>query len=108
MIPQMRERSRPEAIKNLETSLIIEEIANKESLEVDAESLTERLDEVKKSIKEKDIDEEKLRIIVSEQLLTDKTLDWLQEQTNVELVPEGSLKESEDTEENPEETTGDQ
>lgn len=108
MIPQMRERTRPEAIKNLHTSLIIEEIAKKESIEVDSESLTERVEEVKKSIKEKDIDEEKLRTIVSEQLLTDKTLDWLQEQTNVELVPEGSLKESEDTEENPEETTGDQ
>jgi trigger factor len=105
MIPEMRERTRPEAIKNLQKILIVKEIAKRESIGVENETLKERINKVKESLQGKDIDEAKLEKIVSEELLTDKTLTWLQEKTNLELVPQGSLQESEETEENKEETT---
>jgi trigger factor len=105
MIPQMRERSRPEAIKNLQKMLIVKEIAKKEAIEVESEALKERITQVKATLQEKDIDEAKLEKIVSEELLTDKVLSWLQDKTQVELVPEGSLQKSEETEEKEEETT---
>ena len=41
--------------------------------------------------KDKDIDQDKLREIVQEEILTEKILDWLQANATVELVPEGTL-----------------
>jgi trigger factor len=93
-VPQMREHSRPEAVKNLQTSLIIQQIAQQESINIEPEALAERLAKVKANLKDKDIDEEKLQTLVLNELVAEKTLDWLQERTNVELVPEGSLSQS--------------
>jgi len=39
----------------------------------------------------KDIDVDRLREVVEEELLTDKIMNWLAEHSTVELVPEGSL-----------------
>lgn len=103
-IPQMREASKPEAIKNLNLNLIIKQIGKQESIIVEEDALTKRINEVKENLKDKEIDEVKLLTIVSDELLTEKVLSWLQEKTNVELVPEGSLKPSEEESETEEET----
>lgn len=97
MIPVMREKSRPEAIENLTRILILKEIAKKESISVDSSVLTTRKNEVRASLKNKDVDEVKLDKIISEELLIDQTLSWLQEKTNVELVPVGSLSTPEES-----------
>jgi trigger factor len=92
-VPEMKERSRPEAIKNLQLSLIISEIASKESLTVAPELIEERIAKVKENAQKQsqELDEDKLEKLVKEELLTEKTLDWLQEKTKVELLPQGSL-----------------
>jgi len=95
-IPEMRKRTRPEAINNLNTSLILKEIAERESIEVSPEELDAKLAELKAKLSDQDINEERLRGILSEDLLLEKTLDFLQEKATVELVPEGSLTKSED------------
>lgn len=107
-IPEMRERTRPEAVKNLQISLIIEQIAKQESITVEPELIEERINKVKENARKQkqELDEEKLDKIVKEELLIEKTLDWLQEKTKVELVPEGTLNPPE-TEEPEGEESGD-
>lgn len=105
-IPQMRERSRPEAINNVKTELIIKEIAKQESIEVSEEDLNEKIKEVKGNLqgqKIEDIDEEKLEKMVSNDLISEKVLSWLKEKSNVELVPEGSLSETEESDDSSQE-----
>ncbi len=110
-IPQLRERSRPEAILRLKRTLALGEVAKKESLEVDAAAVDARVKEVLEQYKgqEQEIDADQLRAVTEEDLLKEKILTWLIEKSTVELVPEGTLskvaeaddaEEPSDTEEN--------
>ncbi len=90
-IPQLRERSRPEAIDRIKRSLALQEVAKRESLQVESAAVDERVKEMLEQYKDKDIDQERLREIVQEEILTEKILDWLQANATVELVPEGTL-----------------
>ena len=99
----MRENSRPEAVKNLQIGLIVKQIAQEKSLEVEPEAISERIAKVKETLKNKDVDPEKLQKLVADELLVEKTLDWLQEKNKIELLPQGSLSKS--SEETQEETT---
>ncbi|NCO75131.1 MAG: trigger factor [Cyanobacteria bacterium] len=100
VVTKMRETAKPEASKNLHTTLIIEKIAEQESITVSDEEVTAKTIEIKSTLKERDVDEVKLQKYVKHDLLAEKTLDWLQEKTQVELVPFGSLtKEEESTDE---------
>ncbi|MDM9583011.1 MULTISPECIES: trigger factor [unclassified Nostoc] len=102
IIPQLRERSRTEAIERIKRSLSLREIGKRESIEVTPEEIAARVTELLEQYpEEQDVDEDKLRSIVENELLTEKIIDWLLEHSSVELVPEGSLspaKETEDTE----------
>ena len=94
-VPQMRERSRPEAIERLEKSLILAEIAKRESIELEPEAVEAKVKEMSAQLADREFDMERLRTVVEEDLLEEKTLNWLQEKATVELVPKGSLEESE-------------
>jgi trigger factor len=94
-IPAMRERTKPEAINNLKTSLILEEIAKRESLQVDQEKLAEKVKDLQEQFADQNFDQERLESFVKEDLLKEATLEWLKERANVELVPQGSLKQQE-------------
>ena len=96
-IPKMRELSRVNAIQNLQNSLFIEEIAKQESIVVEPEKLEAKIKEVEESLtkSQQPYDQSRLKEMLQEQLLQEKTLDWLQEKTTVELLPEGSLESSE-------------
>ena len=96
VVSRLRERSRPEAIENIKESLILTEIGNKEAIEVEPEVLKTKIEEIKKQLSDQSFDEDKLKKVVADDLLKEKILDWLQEQAEVELVPEGSLSETED------------
>lgn len=100
VVSKMRETAKPEASKNLHTTLIIEKIAEIESITVSDDDVTAKTIEIKATLKDRDVDEVKLQKYVKHDLLAEKTLDWLQEKTQVELVPFGSLtKEEESTDE---------
>ena len=104
-IPVMRERSRQDAIENLQKSLFLKKIALQESIAVEPEKVEARIKEVTQQLSQskQEYDLEQLKNMVEEELLEENTLDWLQEKTKVELVPVGSLSSSE-TEEKPPET----
>ncbi|MEH1866755.1 MAG: trigger factor [Nostoc sp.] len=99
IIPQLRERSRTEAIERIKRSLSLREVGKRESIEVTPEEIAARVKELLEQYpEEKEVDEDRLRSIVENELLTEKTIDWLLEHSSVELVPEGSLSPSEETE----------
>ncbi|MEH2286735.1 trigger factor [Nostoc sp.] len=99
IIGQLRERSRTEAIERIKRSLSLREIGKRESIEVTPEEIAARVTELLEQYREEqDVDEDKLRSIVENELLTEKIIDWLLEHSSVELVPEGSLTPAEETE----------
>ncbi|MFS0515536.1 trigger factor [Nostoc sp. UIC 10607] len=99
IIPQLRERSRTEAIERIKRSLSLREVGKRESIEVTPEEIAARVTELLEQYpEEQDVDEDRLRSIVENELLTEKTIDWLLEHSSVELVPEGSLSPAEETE----------
>ncbi|MEH2196365.1 MAG: trigger factor [Nostoc sp.] len=99
IIPQLRERSRTEAIERIKRSLSLREVGKRESIEVTPEEIAARVKELLEQYpEEKEVDEDRLRSIVENELLTEKTIDWLLEHSSVELVPEGSLTPAEETE----------
>lgn len=94
-IPKMRQNARPEAIERLQQSLILKEIAKAESITPDPEAIEDKIKEVTEQLSDREIDRERLRDMVEEDLLSEKTLEWLKEKATVELVPKGSLEEEE-------------
>lgn len=95
VIPQLRERSRGEAIERIKRSLALREIGKRESIEVSADEIEARVKELMEQYAQKDVDEDRLREVVENELLTEKIIDWLLERSTVELVPEGSLSAAE-------------
>ncbi|MCU0538047.1 MAG: trigger factor [Hydrococcus sp. Prado102] len=98
-IPRMRANARPEAMNRLKQNLILKEIAKVESLEPEQEAIAARIKEVTEQLGDRELDMERLNEMVQEELLSEKTLDWLKEKATVELVPKGSLTPTEADEE---------
>ena len=94
-VPMLRDNARPEAVNNLKKSLIINEIAKKEGLEPDSATISAKIAEIQAELAGQDIDQERLNKMVREDLVNENTYSWLREKTQVELLPEGSLSESE-------------
>ena len=92
-LPRLRENARPEAVERLKQTLILQEIFKVESLALEEAEIEERSNEIKEQLEGQDVDPDKLRAVVEEQLTTEKTLIWLKEKATVELVPKGSLEE---------------
>lgn len=109
IIPQLRERSRDEAIERLKRSLGLREVGKRESIELTPEEIQARVNELMEQYADQDIDPERLRSVVENELLTEKIIDWLLAHSTVELVPEGSLtpaeEETEEITETAEETS---
>ncbi|MGC9502190.1 trigger factor [Baaleninema sp.] len=97
-LPQLRERSRPEAIEKLKQDLALKKIAEVEQLQPSDEEIKTRMAEVRDQLSDRDIDETRLHSFVEDELVSQKALDWLRERAKIELVPEGTLSESEEDE----------
>ncbi|MBK1987969.1 trigger factor [Sphaerospermopsis aphanizomenoides BCCUSP55] len=97
IIPQLRERSQPEAIERLKRSLAIEEIGKRESIQVTPEEVAARVKEILEQYTDEEIDPIRLQSVVEKELANDKILDWLLNNSTVELVPAGSLSTKEET-----------
>lgn len=89
-MPALRQQSRPEATTNLKQSLGLKELGQRESLEVSAEEINARIEELKDRLPQ-DIDSVRLREAIKSEMLKEKALEWLEEHANIELVPEGTL-----------------
>jgi trigger factor len=98
-IPKMKENCRPDAINNLKQQLAIAEIAQKEGIVVSDEAIVAKMSEIIPQLAGQDIDENRLRSFITEDLQKEQTLAWLKDNAKVELVPEGSLKPADSEEE---------
>lgn len=104
IIPQLRERSQPEAIERLKRSLAVEEIGKRESITVTVEEVNAKVKELLQQYEDEDIDAVRLQSVVEAQLINEKIMDWLVANSSVELVPAGSLSKKEETTEETETT----
>lgn len=92
LVGNMRDRSRPEAIARLRRTLALSEVAKRESIEVDEKELAAKIEEFMQNYQDQDVDPERVRQVLEDDLLEEKVLDWLETNGTVELVPEGTLQ----------------
>ena len=90
-IPQLRNNARAEAVQRLKQILIIKKIAQSESIEPNPDEIRERVSIIKARFANESLDIDKLRAIVTEEIIAEKTLTLLKEKVIVELVPLGTL-----------------
>ena len=95
-IPKMKENCRTDAISNLKQQLAIAEIAKQEEIVITDEAIVAKMSEILPQLAGEDIDENRLRSYITEDLQKEQTLAWLKDHAKVELVPEGSLKPAEE------------
>jgi trigger factor len=91
----LKDRSRPEAVERIKRTLALGEVAKRESLKVEEAEINQRAQDVLEELEGRDIDMNRLRSAVEEDLLKEKIMDWLTEHSTFELVPEGTLKKEE-------------
>ena len=107
LVEGMRKNARPEALAQLKQRLAVEELAQKESIEASEEDVDAKVSEFVEQYGDRDIDMARLRGILEEELVEEKVLDWLIENNEVELVPEGSLTPDEAVEDGDDAEDGD-
>ncbi|MCU0565183.1 MAG: trigger factor [Oculatellaceae cyanobacterium Prado106] len=96
LVSVLREQAKPEAMTRIKRTLALGEVAKLESLTVEASAVEARVSELLEEFGgDRDIDINRVREFVTEDLLKDNILDWLEANGTVELVPEGSLKPAE-------------
>ena len=103
-VPMLRDNARPEAVSNLQKSLILQEIAKKEALEPNQDAIEAKIAEIRPQLAGQEVDEERLLEMVTSDLLSENTYKFLRDKAQIELVPEGSLKEAPEEQEQDSET----
>jgi len=97
-IPMLKERSRPDAINRIKRTLALGEVAKQQSIQVSPEDVSAKVDDMLSRLdpaEQQGIDRDRLQSVIAEDLLKEKIIDWLIEQSDIELVPEGTLKSAE-------------
>jgi trigger factor len=114
MIPGLKENFRNEAVGRVKRTLALAEVAQKENLSIETEALEQRFQEVLTTMGDREVDRVRLREVLEDELLHDKVIGWLKENSEVALVdkievaPEAEPESSSDLEvedSEPEETS---
>jgi trigger factor len=94
-VPMLKERSRPDAIDRLKRTMALGEVAKQADLVVLDAELALKMTETLEELEGQDVDPERLRGMLQEEMLKEKILAHIEANSTVELVPEGSLKPAE-------------
>ena len=86
----LREQYSSEAVKKLKISLGLKEVAEREAIKLEPTEINARIEEVRPSLTG-EVDPERLRSFISEEMLKEKALEWIEERANIELLPQGTL-----------------
>ncbi|MCU0523637.1 MAG: trigger factor [Elainella sp. Prado103] len=105
VVAMLRDQARPEALNRLQRTLVLGEVAKQESIEVEPDAVQAKMQEIMADYEGQDIDVDRLREVVQEDLLREQILAWLEANNTIELVPEGSLQAAEPAPEEPEPET---
>lgn len=93
VVESLRERTRPDAVTRLLRTMALGEIAKLESITVEQAEVDAKVQEVLEDVEDtSDINSDRLREVLEEDLLKEKIFSWLEENNTVELVPEGTLQ----------------
>ena len=95
LVRSLMDTSRPEAEERLRRSLALKALATAEAIEVEAKELEAKVKEISRGLSQQgNIDPERLRLAVADDLLRDKLLDWLEANSTItEKAPEDPAKE---------------
>ena len=98
LVARLREQSRPEAMTRIKRTLALGEIAKREEIKASDEEIAAKVNEWLEQLGEnaQGLDPDRLRSVVAEDVLKEKIMDWLLAQSEVELVPEGTLTPADD------------
>jgi trigger factor len=91
VIPALKERSRPEATDRIKRTLALGQVAKLEDLKVDEDALKTRYQDTLVELRGQDIDPKRLMEVLSEDMLKEVILDWIEANWTLEMVPEGTL-----------------
>jgi trigger factor len=84
VVRSLMDTSRPEAEKRLRRSLALRALAKAEAIAVPDAEVTTRLAEVRRELSNRpDLDEERLRLAVADDLLQEKLLEWLEAHSTI-------------------------
>ncbi len=92
LVEEMRRLNMPEAINRLRRKVALDEIVKRENLTVDEAAQNERVANTLAALKDNKIDPRRLASLISEEMLTEKAVAWVIENSSIELVEAGSLK----------------
>jgi trigger factor len=94
LVRSLMDTSRPEAEERLRRSLALKALATAEAIEVEAKELDAKVKEISRGLSQQgNIDPERLRLAVADDLLRDKLLDWLEANSTItEKAPEDAAK----------------
>ncbi|MDX2228613.1 MAG: trigger factor [Leptolyngbyaceae cyanobacterium bins.349] len=98
LVGRLRQQSRPDAIERIQRTLGLGEIAKQQEIVATEDEITARVNEVLEELGENraNIDPDRLKSVISEDVLKEKIMDWLIEHSTIEMVPEGSLSPTEE------------
>ena len=97
LVEEMRRLNMPEAINRLRRKVALDEIVKCENLTIEEAVLKERVANTLAALKDNKIDPLRLSSLISEEMLTEKAVAWVIENSSIELVEAGSLKPQEVT-----------
>jgi trigger factor len=88
VVRSLMDTSRPEAEKRLRRSLALRALAVEEKIEVPAAEVAARVTEVLRELSNQpNLDEDRLRLAVADDLLQEKLLDWLEAHATLSESP---------------------
>lgn len=96
MVASMKERSRPEAIQEVKTELLLAEISKAVKVQVDPKEVREKTKATLAMVDSRKVDRRKLEQVIEADMYKERTIAWLVEHSTFEMVPEGTLKPQED------------
>ena len=96
LVRSLMDTSRPEAEERLRRSLALKALAAAEAIEVEAKDLEAKIKEISRGLSQQgNIDPERLRLAVADDLLRDKLLEWLE--ANSSITEKADTQEDADT-----------
>ncbi len=91
MLPALKDRSRPEATDRIKRTLALGQVAKIEGLKLEDDVFATRYQEALVELQGQDIDRNRLREVLGEDMLKETILEWIEANWTLEFVPEGTL-----------------
>jgi len=85
-IAGLKDRYRDEAVVRVKRTLALATVAQSESIELEVEAVEARFQELMGQMSDRDVDRDRLREVIEEELLQQKVITWLKEHSEITLV----------------------